>query len=246
MASLSPGTPLARLGRFLGKVRRKGPRGIYRHFVRRIPHWEYKWEDRYLDRKYGIATAGEISATALGHPHPEWHDYAPSYYGSLRRIFAAVPWRGGDDVLIDYGSGLGRVLVYAAMRPMKRVVGIEFSATLNDAARTNVESARPLLRCQHVEIVTADAARYEIPDDATVLYFGNPFIGSVLTAVLEQLRASLMRAPRRVVFVSHSHEPTYPFEVQVRACPWLRRIGEVNLLRGYNAWIYTNSQWTDA
>jgi SAM-dependent methyltransferase len=246
MASTAPGNALARLGRFLGKVRKHGPRGVYLHFLRKLPHWEYEWADRYLDRKYSISTAGEISRAELGLSHPEWNHYAPSYYGSLRRIFAAVPWRGGDDVFVDFGSGLGRVLVYAALRPMKRVIGVEYSAALNGAARRNLANARGHLRCDNIEIVEADAASYAIPDDATVLFFGNPFTGSILDAVLGELRASLMRAPRRIYFVSHSHEPDYPFEMQVRACPWLERVAEVSLLRGYNAWIYTNSRWTDA
>lgn len=229
---------------YLRKIREKGVRGVYRHFLLRVPHWEDEWIDRYYDRKYGIRTGGEIPAHELGHTHPEWHDYGPSYYRSFRRIMRKVDLDAGRDVFVDYGSGLGRVLVCAAMYPVRKVIGVEFSAQLNEAARRNVETARPWMRCDDVEIVAADAALYELPDDATLLYFANPFKGSILRAVLARIEASLQRRPRRIQLVSHSHEAHTPFEQEVRRCEWLRMTAEVRLLRGYRAWIYTNSRWT--
>ena len=145
--------------------------------------------DKYLDWRFGISTARVITAEELGHTHPEWYDYAPSYYLSLRRIFAALPLKR-EDVFIDFGSGLGRVLVYAARHPLRRVVGVEYTESLNEAARDNIARAAAHLKCREIEIVGADAAQYPIPDDATILYFGNPFIGSVLASVLENARCS--------------------------------------------------------
>jgi predicted RNA methylase len=150
----------------------------------------------------------------------------------------------GSDVFVDYGSGLGRVLVCAAMYPVRKVIGVEFSPQLNEAAWSNIGNARKWMDCREVEIVAVDAALYPVPDDATLLYFANPFRGSILAAVLEQIEASLERAPRRIQFISHSHEAHSPFEQQVRKCPWLQSCAEVRLLRGYRAWIYTNNQWT--
>lgn len=243
MSASTPG-PTRGIAWYLRKVREKGWKGVFRHFALRVPPWEQKLFDKYVDWKLGISTAGEISSVALGHDHPEWHDYAPSYYMSLRRILAGLKFRGGDDVLVDFGSGLGRVLVYAAAYPVKRIIGVEYSEALNRAARDNLERARGRMKCRDVDVVTADAARYSIPDDATLLYFGNPFVGGVLAAVLDNTRASLMRSPRRIYLVSHSHEPTYPFEQQIRRCPWLRMDTEIKLHRGYRAWIYTNTEWT--
>ncbi len=228
-----------RLQWYVRKIREKGPRGVYRHLILRIPPWEHELViDKYCEWKFGISTAAEITAAELGHIDPDWHDYAPSYYLSLRRILAALPLTG-EDVFIDFGSGLGRCLVYGATYPMRRVIGVEYSSALNEAARDNIARAAPHIKCE-IEVVRADAAQYRIPDDATIFYFGNPFKGSVLAAVLENIRASLERAPRRIYFVSHSHEEDYPFEQQVRRCPWLGLYREVKLHRGYRAWIYTN------
>ena len=53
-----------------------------------------------------------------------------------------------DDVLVDFGSGMGR-MVYVAARhyPFGRVVGVEISQRFNDVALANLERARPRLRC---------------------------------------------------------------------------------------------------
>jgi hypothetical protein len=49
-----------------------------------------------------------------------------------------------------------------------------------------------------VELVTADATDYRLPDDVTVAYFANPFTGDIFRTVIEQLLESLDRRPRRL------------------------------------------------
>ena len=230
----------------LRKVRSKGFGGSYRAVVRRIPPWEERIRDLYCEWRLGISTDGEIPGPALGHRDPDCHHYGPSYYGSVHRILKAVPFRDGSDVFIDFGSGKGRVLVVASGYPFRRVIGVECAQQLTDVAWQNVERARRWMRCPDIEIVTADAASYDVPDDATVLYFQNPFSGHVVDAVLERIKTSLNRAPRQIFLISHSHDPAYRFEQQVRTCPWLQLWAEVRLQRGTRAWIYTNARWSAA
>jgi hypothetical protein len=115
----------------------------------------------------------------------------------LRRV---LPRRevGADDVFIDIGSGMGRVVFQAAGYPFKRVIGVELSEELNRVARANIENNRDRLFCRDVELVTADATDYRLPDDVTVAYFANPFTGDIFRTVIEQLLESLDRRPRRL------------------------------------------------
>ena len=48
------------------------------------------------------------------------------------------------------------------------------------------------------EIVRADAAKYRVPDDITVVFLYNPFKGEVLKTALTRVLESYDRAPRRL------------------------------------------------
>ena len=129
------------------------------------------------------------------------------------------------------------------MHPFVRLIGVERSSHLNDISRQNIDRARRWLRCTRVDLVTADAAAYRVPDDVTIVYFASPFSGNTLDAVLDNVKASLTRAPRRIRVVSHGYDAANPFELQIRARDWLHVCVEVRLQRSNCAWIYQNSRW---
>lgn len=150
--------------------------------------------------------------------------YAPIPYRSFFAVMRTVKVRPEVDVFLDYGAGRGRAAVLAAMRPFRRVVGVEIEPDLAETARRNVQRASRRLRCPDVQIVTADAAEFGCPDDATVLHFFDPFAGPVLERVVENIRESLRRAPRRltILFADPNH-----FAPLVGSCGWLVKRGEV-------------------
>jgi predicted RNA methylase len=103
-----------------------------------------------------------------------------------------------DDVFVDLGAGMGLVIYQAAKDyPFRRVVGVELSDSLSEVARQNIERNRHRLRCE-VEIVTADVVSYEFPDDATIVYLYNPFVGEVFRGAIERVLASYDRHPRDI------------------------------------------------
>lgn len=224
----------------LHTLRAKGVRGTCRAIGDRVEEWILR---NYFEWRLGIRTAGDVSPEAPGDQRSEFSDYGPSAYGNIQRIIKALQVHRGTDVLIDFGSGKGRVLAMAAMYPFGRIIGVERSPHLNDIARQNIDRARRWLRCTRLDIVTADAAAYPIPDDVTIVYFASPFRGSTLDAVLDNVKASLMRAPRPLRVVSHGADAVNPFERQIRACDWLDVRLEVRLQRSNFAWIYENSRW---
>jgi hypothetical protein len=136
----------------------------------------------------------------LDHFHPDRTHYLPSGWLDLRRTlprWAVQP----TDVFADFGSGKGRMVYEAAKYPFARVIGVEISANLNAIARRNIERNAEKLVCTNIELITIDAAEFEVPDDLTVAYFYHPFGGDTFETVIGNIIESLDRNPRRLTLI---------------------------------------------
>lgn len=118
--------------------------------------------------------------------------YHPSGLASIVRALADVPVTA-EDVLVDLGSGLGKVALAAHLLTGARAVGVELQPALAAHARGRAEA----LGLDGVRFVTADARDAEL-DEATVFYLYLPFTGEVLDAVLRKVEAV---ARRRTVVI---------------------------------------------
>lgn len=135
------------------------------------------------------------------HYHPERAHYEPSGWTWLRRALGRRGV-GPGEVFADFGSGKGRVVLQAARSyPFERVIGVEISEPLTAIAHENLDRERASLRCRNVELVTADAVDWRVPDDLTIAYFFYPFTGAVFERVVAGLVESLDRAPRKMRIV---------------------------------------------
>jgi predicted RNA methylase len=108
---------------------------------------------------------------------------------------------GRGDTLLDYGSGKGRVLLAAGRFPFGRVLGLELNQDDCEIARSNVQIAAPRLRCPSIEVITADATTWPVPDDVTYIYMFNPFWGDTFRAMLDRVLESLDRRQRELTIV---------------------------------------------
>jgi hypothetical protein len=166
----------------------------------KIKYWLSSLHDRWQDRRLGVKTDGLIIPADTGNA-AGCLAYLPLSYRSLERLFATLPVRPGVDVFIDYGSGLGRAPLFAALRPFRRVIGVELSQGLHEAALRNARAALPRLACRDVEMVLSDARAFEVPPDATVFYFFMPFDEPILGDVLDKMKASVDAHPREVTIL---------------------------------------------
>jgi len=152
---------------------------------------------RFCDRRFGITTSDDEVARELGRPSDDDYRFgfrAISYPGIDRLMRKLEPSQ--TEALLDMGSGAGRAICVAAQYPFARVIGIEIDEKLcalaeRNACRLRRYAVRP-------EIVRADAAKYRIPDDITVVFLYNPFKGEVLKTALTRVLESYDRAPRRL------------------------------------------------
>jgi len=129
---------------------------------------------------------------------------------------------------------MGRVVILAALRGFRKVIGVEYSVQLAEVARQNVQRAAKRLRCP-VEIVNADAQSYPLPDDADLIFMNNPFRGSVLASVIRNIRESIRAHPRKVwiIFVTPDD-----FERQIQGESWVEKTYEHFFFRRIRYTIY--------
>lgn len=168
-----------------------------RRWLRRM-RWEVgkRLRDLAFDRRLGTAK----HAIEPDHLHPDRVWYQPSGWNYLPRVLRREDVAPAD-VFVDFGAGKGRVLYQAAQFPFARVIGVEISPSISEAARVALGRHRDRLACGSVEIVTADAAKFELPDDVTFAYFYYPFVGDTFRRVIANIVASLDRNPRRFTII---------------------------------------------
>jgi 16S rRNA G966 N2-methylase RsmD len=155
------------------------------------------------ERRYGVRTAELIELDKLGIAQEGRGYYVAASWRTLRRTLSRKEITR-DDVFVDFGSGMGRMVLEAARFPFGRVVGIELSEQLHEIARDNVRRTRQRLRCTNIELRQTDVLEYEMPDDITVVFFNNPFLGPVFQAVVDGLVASLDRNPRQIKIIYYN------------------------------------------
>jgi SAM-dependent methyltransferase len=216
---------LSKIRTVVGRARRFGLRDTTKYVA-------YRFYDACQLGRFGIRRAVKaamdmVDRQRLGVTNPECysHNPSPSFY-IFRRAMRRFVLPTADDVFLDYGSGLGTVLLMASLFPFRRIIGVEYSAALNARAEEIIAGVRERLVCPAVELVTADAAEYPLPAEVTVIYFFNPFGGALLARVCETIRQSLAEAPRDLRIVYYSPDK---FEQAVAGAKWLEKLGEVRI-----------------
>jgi SAM-dependent methyltransferase len=133
--------------------------------------------DAAIEQRLGI---GE-SAPAIP-PGEHLIGYHASGVAAIVRAFAEVPLVE-DDVLVDLGSGLGKVVLLAALLTGATARGIELQPELVDRARACAARLGVDVRFSAGDVRDAHL------DDGTVFFLYLPFTGPALSAVLDRLRA---------------------------------------------------------
>lgn len=177
-------------------------RYLGRHgLIEMVTHGLLRMSELVGDRRLGIETCQPIHLDTLGIHNTDSVQYSPVPYSSLKLALRGVPATPGGDTFVDFGAGKGRVVILAATLPFRRVIGIELAPFLATQARENIELARHRHTCANIEILQMDAIEYDLPPDATVLHFYNPFRGDTLKKVVANVASSLRTAPRRMTIL---------------------------------------------
>jgi hypothetical protein len=160
--------------------------------------------DRIFDARYGTDTRTQATLDSLTgvvgdaeHAEP----YQATRVIALRSLLRTLKLPPGN-VLVDFGSGKGRVLMVAAPFGFRAVRGVEFSAGLCEIARANLERFRRRSGgAAEFEIVHADAGTYRIRDDENVFFIFNAFDDHILRRVMHNITQSFGRLPRPMILI---------------------------------------------
>ena len=200
-------------------------------------YWRRLYE-RVYEKFLGIRSRDTISLEELGIEHDDRRGHWPTQLHHFRSIQKFLRPDTSDEVFVDYGAGLGRVVILAASLQFKRVIGIEISSILANRARENLSRCRKTLRCKDIEIFTHDATTFEVPTDATTIYFNNPFAGNILTKVLDNIRVSYEKRPRRIKIVCYLPMKS-AFEEQICKADGVLLQHRVTLSEGHQCLVFT-------
>ena len=191
--------------------------------------------ESYYELVLNVDTKGMMDKNELRQiNNPDSIEYVPLGYYSIFSVIKKLPIDKSNSVFIDYGSGKGRAVAVAATFNFKRVVGIELSEHLVEIAKFNVENMRRK-KAGKIEILQMDATHFEVPCDANVFYFFNPFVGNVLEKVVNNIYSSYINHPRKlyIVYFNLRH-----FEALVKNQNWLFKTYEQEIHPNYSCGIF--------
>jgi SAM-dependent methyltransferase len=138
-----------------------------------------------FDTALGVDTSGEVSLWRLRISSANakfGRKYQPTNPTLFLDAMSDVPVDFRDFTFIDLGCGKGRILILAAQKEFKKIMGIEFSAELTAIARSNICQAKV-----GADIVETDVSEFRFPDDNLIIYMYNPFESPVMDSVISNL-----------------------------------------------------------
>ena len=168
----------------------------------------YAVSDLLFDLKYQVDTINTIMLDELDIESPN-KSHGRYYEGTnvyiFRSVFSQIKVDTLNGCFIDFGSGKGKAMFLAAEMGFRKVIGVEFSRELVDICRSNLEIFKRKTKSKtEFEVIHMDAAEYEIPSEANLLYFSNPFDETLIARVIENILESLEKFPREIM-VLHLH-----------------------------------------
>ncbi|MBP6920236.1 MAG: class I SAM-dependent methyltransferase [Candidatus Omnitrophica bacterium] len=155
----------------------------------------------------------------------EDHFYQGTPYEFIRQILRHVE-PTSSDVLVDLGSGYGRMVIYAALATrIKKAIGIELVAErASVSSRTAEELGLANVEFQNSHVKDADI------QDGTVFYLFNPFSDETFALAMDKLREVARTRKITMIFWQCN-------EAELARCTWMKLVKTVPY-RSYTAYIY--------
>ena len=162
----------------------------------------YIVSDLLFDMKYKIDTINTEQLENLDIDSPN-KEYGVYYEGTnayiFKNAFSSFKIDASNSCFIDFGSGKGKAMFMAAERGFRKVIGVEFSIELVEICRKNLEIFKQKTNTKtEFEIIHMDASQYEIPMDANLLFFSNPFNEILTIKVIDNILKSYDKSPREI------------------------------------------------
>ncbi len=151
------------------------------------------------DKLLKIRTSGRDDSHSDQYRYP----YEPTAYSVLERL-ANTGIISKKNILLDYGTGKGRVCFYLSYQTRCQSIGIEYDERIYKAAVQNKEKA---VSGRRTTIEMVNAEHYQLPENVDRCYFFNPFSVELLQKVLARIYDSYYKNPREMFLLFY-----YPSE----------------------------------
>jgi SAM-dependent methyltransferase len=193
----------------------------------------YRFFDNYYEKYFGVSTKGFVSIENLGINNPESVDYSPVHYRHIFNMLNKIGIDKSNSTLLEYGCGKGRALITAAAFQYKKIIGVEVSYLVDDA-KSNLSKAKHR-KTKNIEVNHCDAKDYIVPEEVNVIYFYNPFRGSILENVTKNIFYSFKDSPRKIYIIFFNNEH---FDEVIADQDWLNKIDQLNFHFNISCGLY--------
>ena len=153
------------------------------------------------DKLLQIKTTGRDDSNSDQYRYP----YEPTPYNVLERLANSGLIRK-KDVVIDYGCGKGRVGFFLSYQTRAKTIGVEYDERIYQSAMENKSRAVSGAR---TEFILTKAEEYEVPQEANVCYFFNPFSVELLRKVIARIVESYYTNPREITLLFYYPSDEY-------------------------------------
>ena len=148
-----------------------------------------------------IKTTGRDDSHSDQYRYP----YEPTQYCVLERL-AHSGLIGKKNVLLDYGTGKGRVCFYLSYQTRCRSIGVEYDERIYNRALANKTDA---VSGNKVKFLCVDAVGFKIPDNVDRFFFFNPFSVEIFKSVLANIIDSYYENQREMLVMCYYPSDEY-------------------------------------
>lgn len=139
------------------------------------------------------------------------HRYEPTPYAVLDTLFSYYK-PSPQDVLVDYGCGLGRLNFYAEKLFSICSTGVEYSFPYYQRAQNNLQTYNG--NKDNIRFVHCRAEDYIVSSEETLFYFFNPFSIEIFRSVVNRILYSQQENPRKITVILYYPEDEILFYLE--------------------------------
>ena len=180
-----------------------------------------------MDKQLKIQTIGRDDSKEDTYHYP----YEPTPYSVLERL-AESEYIAGDNILVDYGCGKGRVDFYLSAKVGCKTIGVDFDERMIKKALENCSS---YVGKKNPKFLCISAENYKVENE-DCFYFFNPFPIEILRSVLGKLLESYYENPRSMtLFFYYPSEEYVAYLMTKEELMFVDEIECMDLFEGENA-----------
>lgn len=171
------------------------------------------YENKY-EKQLGINTHSIVNLdklTLAGLSSEQNHHYQGASYYILFKVFEKLPNQLKNKGFIDFGCGKGRAIFVAEQCSFTKLIGVDIAKELIDEANENKKNYTLKNKNSSIAFIYSDATTFDIPSDACVFYFFNPFGEDIMRKVLTNVKSSVAEFPREIkcIYLNPKHDKVF-------------------------------------